>query len=580
MEVLVVIILALLTLIILLQIGRISDLSRFFQGGDHFEGSNDRKYDDHNDNVHLDAVSDDYHASLQGDRYQTRFLTNYIISNDHKTIGRQFLIFSLFWVFVSLLIAGLFGLANGGNDISWLRSMFGFSIVLDGEGVGSIAPEFLHTITNSYGFVMVFFVLFAGLAGAFGNLLIPQQIGTRNMAYPVLNSLSFWLFFFAGLFMFITIFVNATPFFSSFSTYPAVADIPASAFDGETHMTMWLVSLFLFAFSLLLTSINFILTVLRKRTEGMSLWKMPLTVWGFFISAIMFLIPAIIFAVPLLLAMLDTGLGTHLCLTDAIAEDGPIKFQSIYWFIGTPEIYLILLPALGIVSEIIMTHVRKPMAGYSIVVYSMITIGVVALVSWLLHFVGGEANEGITTMLSYVAAVATLIIAVLWLITYFSGDTGFSTPIMYAFGFVMLLVGGVIASAISGNAEIHTTVGENQFMIKPFYTLLAAAGVFAIFAATHHWYPKMFGRFMNKTVATIHFWLTFIAVIILFTSYSSVVAGLLAFLQLIFIANFFYSIWGGKKLTSKNPWGGNTLEWTTPITPIRGNWTGKLPSVS
>ena len=569
------------------------------------------------------GFNDHFHEHHHGDKYQTNFIFHYIFSMDHKIIARQFLITGIIWAIIGAAMSVIFRLQLGfpEESLTWIKPFLGKWIVVDPTtGIGKLAPEFYYALVTMHGTIIVFFVLTAGLSGTFSNLLIPLQIGARDMASPFMNMLSYWFFFLAGIVMFYSLFLSTGPFSGGWVAYPPLSALPQASSGSGTGMTLWLVSLVLFVVSVLLGGINYITTILNLRTKGMSLWRMPLTIWAFFVTAILGLLSFPVLASGFFMLIFDRSLGTSFFLSDifiagqALDSVGgsPILYQHLFWFLGHPEVYIIILPAMGLVSEVMSVHSRKPIFGYRAMVYSIMAIGFLSFIVWAHHMF----MAGINPFIANFFVVFTLIIAVPsavkvfnWITTLYGGNIRLNTPMLFAIGFVSMFISGGLTGIFLGNSAIDIVMHDTYFVVAHFHIVMGVAAFFGMFAGVYHWYPKMYGRFMNETLGKIHFWGTMISAYAIFwpmhyigmagvprryysfdtfdafkhftdlNKFITIFAIVAFFTQLIFVINFFYSIWYGKKMKTKNPWEANTLEWTTPIEPIHGNWPGNLPTV-
>ncbi|MBP9193269.1 MAG: cbb3-type cytochrome c oxidase subunit I [Saprospiraceae bacterium] len=568
------------------------------------------------------GFNDHFHDHHHGDKYRSGFLNHYVFSMDHKVIARQFLVTGIVWAIIGAAMSIVFRLQLGfpEESLAWLKPVLGKWIVVDAEGIGKLSPEFYYALVTMHGTIIVFFVLTAGLSGTFSNLLIPFQIGARDMASPFLNMLSYWFFFLAGVVMFYSLFLSTGPFSGGWVAYPPLSALPQASAGSGTGMTLWLVSLTLFVVSVLLGGINYITTILNLRTKGMSMWRLPLPIWAFFVTAILGLLSFPVLASGFFMLIFDRSLGTSFYLSDifiggqALDRVGgsPILFQHLFWFLGHPEVYIIILPAMGIVSEVLSVHSRKPIFGYRAMVYSILAIGFLSFIVWAHHMF----MAGVNPFISNFFVVFTLIIAVPsavkvfnWITTLYGGSIRFNTASLFGIGFVSMFISGGLTGIFLGNSAIDIQMHDTYFVVAHFHIVMGVAAFFGMFAGVYHWYPKMYQRFMNETLGKIHFWGTLILAYAIFwpmhylgmagvpRRYYSfdtfdafkhfaemnkfiTVAAILAFvIQLIFVVNFFYSIWKGRKLTQKNPYDANTLEWTTPIEPIHGNWPGNIPAV-
>ena len=567
------------------------------------------------------GYDDHFHDHHHGDKYQSGFLGHYVFSMDHKIIARQFLITGIVWAIIGAAMSIVFRLQLGfpEESMAWLKPVLGKWITLN-DGVGTLAPEFYYALVTMHGTILVFFVLTAGLSGTFSNLLIPLQLGARDMASPFLNMLSYWFFFFSGIVMMYSLFLNTGPFSGGWTAYPPLSALPAASTGSGAGMTLWLVSLTLFVVSVLLGGINYVTTVLNLRTKGMSMWRMPLTIWAFFVTAILGILSFPVLVSGFFMLMMDRGLGTSFFLNEIFIEGQaleriggtPVLYQHLFWFLGHPEVYIIILPAMGLSSEVLSVHARKPIFGYRAMVYSILAIGFLSFIVWAHHMF----MSGVNPFISNFFVVFTLIIAVPsavkvfnWITTLYGANIRLNSPMLFAIGFVSMFISGGLTGIFLGNSTIDIQMHDTYFVVAHFHIVMGVSAFFGMFAGIYHWYPKMFGRFMNETLGKLHFWGTMIGAYAIFWpmhyigmagvprryySFESfdafkhfadmnkfiTIAAIVVFLiQLVFVINFFYSIWRGKKMTTQNPWGANTLEWTTPIEPIHGNWPGKIPTV-
>jgi cytochrome c oxidase subunit 1 len=568
------------------------------------------------------GYDDHFHEHHHGDKYQTSFLTTYIFSQDHKMIARQFLITGIFWAIVGAAMSIIFRLQLGfpDSDMSWLKPLLGQWITVNDAGIGRLDPEFYYALVTMHGTIIVFFVLTAGLSGTFSNLLIPLQCGARDMASPFLNMLSYWFFFLSSVAMFYSLFISTGPFAGGWTAYPPLSALPQASIGSGAGMTLWTVSLVLFVVSVLLGGMNYITTVLNLRTKGMSLWRMPLTIWAFLVTAILALLSFPVLASGFFLLLFDRGLGTSFYLSDIFINGqaldriggSPILYQHIFWFLGHPEVYIIILPAMGIVSEVMSVHARKPIFGYRAMVYSILAIGFLSFIVWAHHMF----MSGVNPFISNFFVVFTLIIAVPsavkvfnWISTLYGGNIRLNTAMMFCIGFVSMFISGGLTGIFLGNSAIDIQQHDTYFVVAHFHIVMGIAAFFGMFAGVYNWFPKMFGRFMNETLGKIHFWISLIGAYAVFgpmhymgmagvprryyrfdsfdafkdfddlNKFLTVAAIITFFAQILFVVNFFWSIYKGKKMTTQNPYGSNSLEWTTPIDTGHGNWPGKIPTV-
>jgi len=567
------------------------------------------------------GFNDHFHDHHHGDKYQTGFLGHYVFSMDHKVIARQFLITGIFWAVVGAAMSIIFRLQLGfpEESMAWLKPLLGKWIEVT-DGVGKLSPEFYYALVTMHGTILVFFVLTAGLSGTFSNLLIPLQLGARDMASPFLNMLSYWFFFMAGMVMLYSLFISTGPFSGGWTAYPPLSALPQASQGSGSGMTLWLVSLTLFVVSVLLGGINYITTVLNLRTKGMSLFRMPLTIWAFFVTAVIGVLSFPVLASGFFMLIFDRSLGTSFFLNEifiggqALDRVGgsAILYQHLFWFLGHPEVYIIILPAMGIVSEVLSVHARKPIFGYTAMILSILAIAFLSFIVWAHHMF----MSGVNPFISNFFVVFTLIIAVPsaikvfnWITTLYGGNIRLNTAMLYAIGFISMFISGGLTGIFLGNSAIDIQLHDTYFVVAHFHIVMGVAAFFGMFAGIYHWYPKMYSRFMDETLGKVHFWLTMVGAYLVFWPMHYIgmagvprryysfdtfdafkhfdtlnkfitIAAIIVFIgQLIFVVNFFYSIWKGKKMTTQNPYGATTLEWTTPIEPIHGNWPGNLPTV-
>ncbi len=565
--------------------------------------------DTHGHNDHHDAH--DHHEHKQ------HFFTKYIFSQDHKIISRQFLITGMVWAIIGGLFSVFFRLQLGfpNEKFQILETLLGHWA----KG-GKLDPEFYYALTTIHGTVLVFFVLTAGLSGTFSNFLIPLQIGARDMASPFMNMLSYWFFFISGVIMFISLFVQTGPASGGWTTYPPLSALKEASMGSGIGMDLWITSMGLFVVSSLLGGLNYIATILNMRTTGMTMTRMPLTIWAFLFTAILGVLSFPVLLSGLVLLIFDRGFGTSFYLSEifingrALPNVGgsPILYQHLFWFLGHPEVYIIMLPAMGMASEILSTHSRKPIFGYRAMIISMIGITLLAFLVWAHHmFVTGMSPflGGIFVFLTLLIAIPSAVKVFNWLTTIWKGNIKFTVPMVFALGFVSLFISGGLTGLFLGNSALDIHLHDTYFVIAHFHIVMGISAFFGMFAGVYHWFPKMFGRFMNNTLGYIHFFITFIGAYVIFwpmhyegvagmprryysfenwesfkqfadlnqmISYASIVVF---FAQMVFVFNFFISIWRGRKVTSSNPWNATSLEWTTPIHPGHGNWDGPIPQV-
>ncbi len=557
------------------------------------------------------------HDSHDHEHHHQSFVSKYIFSTDHKTIAKQFLITGIIWAFIGGALSIIFRLQLGFPDmqLEWLRPILGKWITATGQ----IDSEFYLALVTMHGTIMVFFVLTAGLSGTFSNFLIPLQIGARDMASGFLNMLSYWFFFLSSVVMGVSFFIETGPASAGWTVYPPLSALETAVQGSGLGMTLWLVAMVFFIVSSLLGGINYVTTIINLRTEGMSFSRLPLTIWAFFLTAIIGILSFPVLFSAALLLVFDRSFGTSFYLSDiyiggeALPNVGgsPILYQHLFWFLGHPEVYIVLLPALGITSEVIATNSRKPIFGYKAMIISMLGITILSFVVWAHHmFVSGLSPflGSIFMFLTLIIAVPSAVKAFNYLTTLWKGNIVFTPAMLFSIGLVSFFISGGLTGIFLGNAAVDINLHDTYFVVAHFHLVMGSASFFGLMAGVYHWFPKMFGRMMNDKLGYVHFWLTFVGVYLVFfplhyigiagfprryysfTNFDAFqgftdlnmfvsVAAIITFsAQFIFLFNFFYAIFRGKKAPS-NPWRSNTLEWTTPRVPEHGNWPGEIPKV-
>jgi cytochrome c oxidase subunit 1 len=548
--------------------------------------------------------------------HKETFITKYVFSQDHKMIAKQFLITGMIMGIIGVGMSLLFRLQLAWPDKEWpileaLLGKWGTDGIMD--------PNIYLALVTIHGTIMVFFVLTAGLSGTFSNLLIPLQIGARDMASGFINMLSYWFFFASSVVMLISLFVENGPASAGWTVYPPLSALPQAVPGSGAGMTLWLVSMSLFIVSSLLGALNYIVTVLNLRTKGMSMTRLPLTIWAFFVTAILGVLSFPVLFSAALLLIFDRSFGTSFYLSDILVAGeqltnqggSPILYQHLFWFLGHPEVYIILLPALGISSEVISTNSRKPIFGYRAMVGSILAIAFLSFIVWGHHMFVTGMNPflgSVFTFTTLLIAIPSAVKAFNYITTLWKGNLQFTPGMMFSIGLVSTFITGGLTGLILGDSALDINVHDTYFVVAHFHIVMGLSAIFGLFAGVYHWFPKMFGRRMNKNLGYVHFWITFISAYGVFfpmhflgmaglprryytntafpmfddlaninvlVSYFAIIGGIA---QVIFIFNFFYSALRGKK-AEQNPWRSNTLEWTTPVEHIHGNWPGEIPEV-
>jgi cytochrome c oxidase subunit 1 len=531
-------------------------------------------------------------------------------------IAKQYLNVAIFMGFLAMFMSLIFRM-----QLAWPDAKLPFLEDVIGKWGkdGKLDPGFYLALVTIHGTIMVFFVLTAGLSGTFSNLLIPLQLGARDMASGFLNALSFWFFALSSIIMLFSLGIETGPASGGWTVYPPLSALPQAIPGSGLGMTLWLVSMVFFIASSLLGSINYISTIINLRTKGMAMTRMPLTIWAFFITAILGVLSFPVLLAAALLLVFDRSFGTSFYLSDIFidgapldhAGGSPILYQHLFWFLGHPEVYIVLLPALGLASEVISVNSRKPIFGYKAMIGSMLVIAFLSFIVWGHHmFV-----TGMNPFLGSVFVFTTLLVAIPsavkvfnYITTLWRGNIQFTPQMLFGIGLVSTFITGGLTGIILGDSALDINVHDTYFVVAHFHIVMGSSAIFGMFAGVYHWFPKMYGRLMNKKLGYIHFWLTLIGLYGTFfpmhflglagvprryyanTAYDgfanlininhvvtvfAIIGGLA---QFIFLFNFYYSIKNGKK-SSQNPWKSNTLEWTTPIEHLHGNWPGAIPEV-
>jgi cytochrome c oxidase subunit 1 len=532
------------------------------------------------------------------------FWTKYIFSQDHKVIAIQYTI--------TALLVGLFGLV-----LSWLmRLQLGFP-----GSFQFLNPGSYYQMLTQHGMIMIVYLLTAILLGGFGNYLIPLMIGARDMAFPFLNMLSYWVYLLSVIVLIAAFFVPGGPTGAGWTLYPPLSALPNAAPGSGWGIKLMLISLVIFIAAATMGGLNYVTTVLQCRTKGMTLMRMPLSVWGIFIASVMAL-----FAFPALFAggvmlLFDNLLGTSFFIPavtlfgQQLPREGgnPLLFQHLFWYFGHPEVYVVILPAMGIASDLISTHARKPIFGYKAMVLAMAAIAFIGFIVWAHHmFV-----SGMNPYFGFFFAVSTLIIAIPsavkvynWLLTLWRGNIRLNVPMLFGIGWISTFIIGGLTGLPLGNVVADVPLHDTYFVVGHFHLVMGVAALMAIFGGIYHWFPKVTGRMLNETLGKLHFWVTFVGAYAIFfpmflmgilgvprryfdfnalqylppqTSALNIAITVAALTvgaaQLIFLGNLIWSaLWG--KRAEANPWGATTLEWQTPTTPPpHGNWGAQTPTV-
>jgi cytochrome c oxidase subunit I len=547
----------------------------------------------------------------------TSFLRKFVFSLDHKVIGKQYYGLALVSVFIGMVLSWLLRIHLAYPD--WhipLLSRFSPA----GAPDGVMTPEYYLSLLTMHGTIMVFFVLTNAPFAAFGNYFLPIQIGAEDMAFPRFNMMSFWTTFLAFVVMMASFFVSDGPPISGWTAYAPLSAVGKDAGPGlAMGQNLWAISIAIFCIASLLGALNFIATTLDLRTKGMSLARMPYCTWAWFVTSVIALLAFAVLLPACVLLILDRVAGTSffipagLVLSDHLqphSGGSPLLWQHLFWFFGHPEVYIAILPSIGIVATILPVFARKPLLGPRALVGSMIAIGFLSYMVWGHHMFLSGMNPFSANLFSVPTLIITIpatIMTLLLTATVYGAKMRFHTPALFCIGFISVFISGGISGFYLAQPSLDTYLHATYFVVAHFHFVMAVASLFGVFAGTYFWFPKMFGRMMNDTWGKIHFWLTFLGVYCVFMPmhylglvgnvrrYSAFVDDYLAPLipvhrfitiaalltgaaQLIFLANLIYSrFWG--PIASENPWDATTLEWATSSPPPFDNFGGHHPVV-
>jgi cytochrome c oxidase subunit 1 len=548
----------------------------------------------------------------------TGFIQKYIFSLDHKVIGIQYWFLALFSAFLGMALSLLMRLrlAFPTEAFPMLAKLLPSGFTTD----GIMKPEYYLSLMTMHGTIMVFFVLTTAPQGGFGNYFLPIQIGAADMAFPLLNAMSFWTTFVGLVVMVAAFFVEGGAPLGGWTGYPPLSAIPSAGPGQGMGMNLWIASIAIFCAASLMGSLNFITTLLNLRARGMTLMRMPLTCWTWFTTAILSLL-----AFPVLLAagallLLDRIGGTSffvpggLVVSDKIISHtggSPILWQHLFWFFGHPEVYIAILPGMGVTSHVLSTFARKPVFGYRAMVFAIFGIGLLGFFVWGHHmFISGMSPYTAVafSLLTLTIGVPSAVKTFNWLGTIWGGRIQFTSPMLYSLGFVSLFVTGGLGGIFLGQNSLDLYFHDTYFVVGHFHLIMGVAAIFGMFAGTTFWFPKMFGRMMNEGLGKLHFFITFIGVYAIFLpmhflgiagnprryaqmtefnylvsilplhKFITIVAFITVTAQLLFLINIIWSLFAGAK-ASENPWNATTLEWAIPSPPPFDNFGGKEPEV-
>ena len=529
--------------------------------------------------------------------------TTYVFSQDAKVIAIQYSITALAIGLVALVLSWLIRLQLG------FPSTFSF-----------IDASAYYQLVTMHGMIMVIYLLTALFLGGFGNYLIPLMVGARDMVFPYANMLSYWIYLLAVLVLVASFFTTGGPTGAGWTLYPPQA-ILAGTPGQETGIVLMLVSLSLFIIGFTMGGLNYVVTVLQARTRGMTLMRMPLTVWGIFTATVMALLAFPALLVASVMMLFDKLLGTSFFMPSLVSMGenlkygggSPLMFQHLFWFFGHPEVYIVALPAFGIVSDLISTHARRNIFGYRMMVWAIVIIAALSFVVWAHHMY----VSGMRPSFGFFFAVTTLVIAVPtaikvynWVLTLWRGDIHLTTPMLFALGFIVTFANGGLTGLFLGNAVVDVPLSDTMFVVAHFHMVMGVAPIMVVFGGIYHWYPKVTGRMLDDVLGKLHFWVTFLGAYAIYfpmhylgllgvprryheigdlafippsahtlNAFITIVALIVGAAQLVFLFNLVWSLFRGKP-SGPNPWNATTLEWQTPETPPgHGNWGKELPVV-
>jgi cytochrome c oxidase subunit 1 len=530
------------------------------------------------------------------------FIARYIWSQDHKVIAIQYSITAVGVGLVALVL-------------SWLMRL-----QLAFPQLSLIDPYAYYQLITMHGMIMVIYLLTALFLGGFGNYLIPLMIGARDMVFPYLNMLSYWFYLLSVIVLLAGFFIPGGPSGAGWTLYPPQAILHGTPGADWGIVTM-LVSLAIFVVAFTMGGLNYVTTILQARTRGMTLMRMPLSIWGIFMATVLGLLAFPALFVSAIMMLLDRLLGTSFFMPAMVSMGrqlphsggSPILFQHLFWFFGHPEVYIVALPAFGLVSDLLSTHARKNIFGYRMMVWAILAIGCLSFVVWAHHMY----VSGMNPYFGFFFATTTLVIAIPtaikvynWILTLWRGDIHLTVPMLFAIGFIFTFVHGGLTGLFLGNVVVDLPLSDTYFVVAHFHMVMGLSPVLVVFGAIYHWFPKITGRMLDEKLGKIHFWVTLVGAYMVFLpmhylgflgvprryyAYGdtvfipasaqtlnlqiTVAALVVGAAQLVFLVNVIWSLRKGEAAGS-NPWGATTLEWQTPDTPPRhGNWGPTLPVV-
>ena len=530
------------------------------------------------------------------------FYAKYVWSQDHKVIAIQYSLTAIAVGLVALVLSAM------------MRMQIGFPGSIDMDSTAYYQAMTMH------GMIMVIYLLTALFLGGFGNYLIPLMVGARDMVFPFVNMLSYWFYLVSVLVLLASFFVPGGPTGAGWTLYPPQA-ITAGTPGAEWGIILMLVSLIIFIIAATMGGLNYVTTILQARTHGMTMFRLPLTVWGIFIATILALLAFPALFVRGIMMLLDKTIGTSFFMPDMMqfgtqldyTGGSPILFQHLFWFFGHPEVYIVALPAFGLVSDLISVHARKSIFGYRMMVWAIVAIGALSFIVWAHHMY----VSGMNPYFGFFFAVTTLVIAVPtalkvynWLLTLWRANIQMTVPMLFSLAFIVTFLVGGLTGLFLGNVVVDIPLSDTYFVVAHFHMVMGVAPILVVFGSIYHWYPKITGRMLNDTIGKLHFWVTFLGTYLIYfpmhylgflgmprryyayedyqfipdsaqslNAFITVMAVGVGIAQILFLYNLFHSAFKGKP-SGGNPWRAASLEWLTPETPPRhGNWGATLPRV-
>ncbi|MEX1277323.1 MAG: cbb3-type cytochrome c oxidase subunit I [Bacteroidota bacterium] len=537
------------------------------------------------------------------------FIRKYVFSQDHKVIGVQYLITSLLFLFFgfSLMMLMRWQLAYPGQPIPFIGGWLGEA---NAPG-GIMLPEFYNQLGAMHGTIMVFLGIVPLAVGAFGNYVVPLQIGAPDMAFPKLNMMSYWVYFVGGVIMLTSFFLPGGAANSGWTSYAPLSVV------ATTGQTAWLIGMVFLITSSLLGSVNFIVTIVQLRAKGLTFTRLPFFVWAQLVTAFLLLLAFPPLEAAGVMQLMDRLAGTSFFMPSGLVVAGqvldvsgggsPILWQHLFWFLAHPEVYVLILPAMGIIAEVIANNTRKPIWGYKSLVYASIFLGFMSFIVWAHHMFLTGMGTVISTFFqttTMIISIPSVIILTAFFISLWGASIRFNTQMLFALAFLPMFGIGGLTGLPLGLAPTDIHLHDTYYVIGHFHYVVAPGTIFALFAGVYHWYPKVTGRRMNESLGKIHFWGSLVCMngifmpmfiqglagvsrrlydggqqyahaqgVLQWNEFMSVAAWSLALFQLPFMINFFLSIWKGRKVENDNPWEATTLEWATPTPPPHGNFT-------